>query len=90
MTHLMDNFGSSVLDSYHCKQLTSAACVPGRWPKHHEAYRKTKGAMGLQMAEELATGFGIRSSATQDFVDVFTGGFAFRLYLHSTRCVTDK
>lgn len=41
--------------------------------------------MGLQLAEELASGFGIKSSATEDFLDVFTAGFAFRLFLHSTR-----
>ena len=41
--------------------------------------------MSLQLADELASGFGIRSSATEDFVDVFTGGFAFRLFIHSTR-----
>ncbi|KAK9799804.1 hypothetical protein WJX73_000582 [Symbiochloris irregularis] len=57
----------------------------GRWPKHPEAYHKTKAALGLQIADELASGFGLRSSATEDFVDVFAGGFAFRFSLHSAR-----
>lgn len=57
----------------------------GRWPKHAEAYRRTKAALGLQLAEELAGSFGTCCAASQDFVDAFAGGFAFRLHLHSTR-----
>ena len=50
-----------------------------------EAFRKTKAALGVQLAEELFTGFGLRVQASEECVDVFVDGFAIRLYLHSQR-----
>jgi hypothetical protein len=44
-----------------------------------------KAALGVQLAEELFTGFGLRGQASQDCIDVFIDGFAIRLYLHSQR-----
>ena len=41
--------------------------------------------MGCQLADELASGFGMRASASQHCVDVFAEGYAFRLYLSSDR-----
>lgn len=41
--------------------------------------------MGCQLADELATGFGLRTSASQSCVDVFAEGYAFRLFLSSDR-----
>ncbi|CAL8472362.1 g11905 [Coccomyxa elongata] len=57
----------------------------GRWPDHPEAFLKAKAAMGCQLADELATGFGLRTSASQSCVDVFAEGYAFRLFLSSDR-----
>jgi len=51
-----------------------------------EAFRKMKAALGVQMAEELFTGFGLRGQASEECVDVFVDGFAIRLFLHSQRC----
>lgn len=45
-----------------------------------------KAALGVQMAEELFTGFGLRGQASEECVDVFVDGFAIRLFLHSQRC----
>ena len=41
--------------------------------------------MGCQLADELATGFGLRTSASQPCVDVFAEGYAFRLFLFTDR-----
>ena len=46
--------------------------------------------MGCQLAEELASGFGLRALACEHCVDVLTDGFAFRLFLASDRCETPK
>ena len=44
-----------------------------------------KAALGVQLAEMLFTGFGLRADASEDYVDVFTDGFVIRLYLASDR-----
>lgn len=44
-----------------------------------------KAALGIQLAEELFTGFGLRAEASEDCIDVFTDGFVFRLFLYSDR-----
>ncbi len=41
--------------------------------------------MGCQLADELASGFGLRAAASQHCVDVFSDGYAFRLFLCSDR-----
>lgn len=57
----------------------------GRWPDHPEAFLKVKAAMGCQLADELASGFGLRAAASQHCVDVLSDGYAFRLFLCSDR-----
>ena len=42
--------------------------------------------MGCKLAEELASGFGLRATASEHCVDVLSDGFAFRLFLSSDRC----
>ena len=59
--------------------------VPGRWPADEAAFEKTKAALGCQLAEALGSGFGAWASAAEEFVDVLSDGFAFRLFLWSTR-----
>ena len=43
--------------------------------------------MGCQLADELASGFGLHASASEQCVDVLAEGFAFRIFLASERCV---
>ena len=59
----------------------------GRWPEATQAFKKMKAALGVQLAEELFTGFGIRADATEEYIDTFTDGFVFRLYLCSDRYI---
>ena len=65
--------------------LMSAAAPAGKWPDAPEAFRKTKAALGVQLADELFTGFGLRAEASEDCIDVFADGFVFRLFLSSDR-----
>ncbi|CAN7033479.1 unnamed protein product [Brassica rapa subsp. trilocularis] len=51
----------------------------GNWPMDDLAIEKTKTAFLIQIAENLQTIKGIRSTATEDNVDVFMRGYAFRL-----------
>lgn len=57
----------------------------GRWPAEEAAFRKVKAALGCQLAEALCSSFGMAASASEDCVDVLADGFAFRLFLWSTR-----
>ena len=73
----------------------SAAAPAGKWPDAPEAFRKTKAALGVQLADELFMGFGLRAEAAEDCIDVFADGFVFRLFLSSDRycprwCSTDN
>ena len=43
--------------------------------------------MGCQLADELASGFGLHASASEQCIDVLAEGFAFRIFLASERCV---
>lgn len=61
--------------------------IAGRWPDALAAFKKMKAALGVQLAEELFTGFGLRASASEECVDIFTDGFAFRIFLFSERWV---
>ncbi|KAK9853898.1 hypothetical protein WJX84_008605, partial [Apatococcus fuscideae] len=56
-----------------------------KWPDDPEAYRITKAAMGVQLAEALQSSYGLHTRASRDCIDVFADGFAFRLLLHSSR-----
>ena len=42
-----------------------------------------KAALGVQLAEELFSAFGLRAEASEECVDVFLDGYAFRLFLFS-------
>lgn len=44
-----------------------------------------KAALGVQIAEELFTSFGLRADAAEEYVNVFIDGFAIRLFLTSDR-----
>lgn len=57
----------------------------GRWPDAPQAFLKMKAALGVQLAEELFTGFGIRVDASEEYLDAFADGFVFRLFLCSER-----
>ncbi|KAK6150894.1 hypothetical protein DH2020_015826 [Rehmannia glutinosa] len=51
----------------------------GNWPLDELAMEKTKSAFLLKIAESLHTKRGITCTATEDDVDVFMSGYAFRL-----------
>ncbi|KAK9814240.1 hypothetical protein WJX72_002757 [[Myrmecia] bisecta] len=57
----------------------------GKWPAENGAYKKTKAALGVQLAEALATQFGLTARASEAFVDILTDGFAIRLLLFTER-----
>lgn len=44
--------------------------------------------MGCQLADELASGFGLHANASEHCIDVLADGFAFRIFLASERYVT--
>ncbi|KAL6551884.1 hypothetical protein OROGR_008038 [Orobanche gracilis] len=51
----------------------------GNWPMDELAMEKTRSAFLLKIAESLQTKRGITCTATEDDVDVFMSGYAFRL-----------
>ncbi|KAL1551276.1 nucleolar protein 6-like [Salvia divinorum] len=51
----------------------------GNWPMDELAMEKTKTAFLLRIAESLHSKFGITCTATEDDVDIFVSGYAFRL-----------
>jgi U3 small nucleolar RNA-associated protein 22 len=57
----------------------------GKWPDDPDAFAKMKAAVGVQIAESLQSGFGMEAAAAEDYMDVYTDGFAFRLRLHTER-----
>ncbi|KAF5838727.1 Nrap protein [Dunaliella salina] len=57
----------------------------GRWPSNPQAFKKMKAALGLQLAEALEKSYGLITQTSEDAVDVFVDGFAFRLTLYSGR-----
>lgn len=64
--------------------------VAGRWPAEEAAFWKVKAALGCQLAEALGSSFGVSASASEACVDVLADGFAFRLFLWSTRCLLSQ
>ena len=58
----------------------------GKWADDPEAFRKMRGALGVQLAQALESSFGLDAEASEDYVDVLTDGFAIRLFLFSNRC----
>ena len=59
----------------------------GKWPSSAAALRKVKAALGVQLALALETAHGLTCRASEEFVDVLSDGFAFRLRLHCSRYV---
>ena len=59
----------------------------GKWPDNPRAYVKAKAAMGCQLADELASGFGLHAHPSEHCIDVLADGFAFRIFLASERYV---
>ncbi|KAI8473415.1 MAG: Nrap protein [Monoraphidium minutum] len=57
----------------------------GRWPDDPGAYAKMKAAVGCQLAGGLAGAAGFAASPSEEAVDVFVDGFAFRLLLYTDR-----
>ena len=60
----------------------------GKWPDHPHAYAKAKAAMGCQLADELASGFGLHARASEHCINALADGFAFRIFLASERYTT--
>ena len=60
--------------------------MTGKWPDDPEAFLKAKAALGCQLAQELASGFGLHARPSEHCVDVLAHSFAFRLFLSSERC----
>lgn len=59
----------------------------GKWPDGPAAFAKMKAAVGVELAQTLQSGFGIEASASEDYLDILSNGFAFRLILHTERDV---
>lgn len=51
----------------------------GRWPSDKAAFEKTRAAFAIAIAKELGSAFGTHCSASEEAVDVFFEGFAFRM-----------
>ncbi|KOC59379.1 Nucleolar protein 6, partial [Habropoda laboriosa] len=51
----------------------------GKWPDELEAFRKTKAAFHLQIAECLRKQCKIKAHANDSYIDVYKDGFTFRL-----------
>lgn len=64
---------------------SNSNCRAGKWPDNVEAFKKMKAAIGIQIGEELFTNVGLRADASEECLDVFADGFAFRLYIFSER-----
>jgi U3 small nucleolar RNA-associated protein 22 len=57
----------------------------GKWPDDPTAYLKTKAAIGVQLAKALHSKHGLYAQAAEDYIDVLSDGFAFRLLLITER-----
>ncbi|KAG8659917.1 nucleolar protein 6 isoform X2 [Manihot esculenta] len=53
----------------------------GNWPMDEVAIEKTKSAFLLKIGESLQNSWGMTCTVTEDDVDVFLSGFAFRLII---------
>lgn len=59
----------------------------GNWPLDDIALEKTKAAFLLKIGESLQKNWGMECSATEDNVDIFMSGFAFRLKILHERAL---
>ncbi|XP_009347539.2 nucleolar protein 6 isoform X1 [Pyrus x bretschneideri] len=60
----------------------------GNWPMDDLAIEKTKSAFLLKIGESLQNNWGMTCTATEDDVDVFVSGYAFRLKIWHERGLT--
>ncbi|CAB4287669.1 unnamed protein product [Prunus armeniaca] len=60
----------------------------GNWPMDDVAIEKTKSAFLLKIGESLHNNWGMTCTATEDDVDVFVSGYAFRLKIWHERGLT--
>ncbi|KAL6222410.1 hypothetical protein ACLB2K_005802 [Fragaria x ananassa] len=60
----------------------------GNWPMDDVAVEKTKSAFLLKIGESLQNSWGMTCTATEDDVDVFVSGYAFRLKIWHERGLT--
>ncbi|VVA09728.1 PREDICTED: nucleolar [Prunus dulcis] len=60
----------------------------GNWPMDDVAIEKTKSAFLLKIGESLQNNWGMTCTATEDDVDVFVSGYAFRLKIWHERGLT--
>ncbi|KAK9948609.1 hypothetical protein M0R45_004177 [Rubus argutus] len=60
----------------------------GNWPMDDVAIEKTKSAFLLKIGESLQNSWGMTCTATEDDVDVFVSGYAFRLKIWHERGLT--
>ncbi|KZC04307.1 Nucleolar protein 6 [Dufourea novaeangliae] len=58
-----------------CLQLSTS----GKWPDDLEAFRKTKGAFHIQIAECLRKQYGLVVNANYSYIDVYKEGYVFRV-----------
>ncbi|PRW05744.1 nucleolar 6, partial [Chlorella sorokiniana] len=91
LPHLLAGAPRDALASEHvarCLEPVELLCQlegSGKWPDELEPYQKMKAALGCQLAQQLHTALGLDAYATEDYVDVLTDGFAFRLLLATER-----
>jgi U3 small nucleolar RNA-associated protein 22 len=84
-TDLTDETSSSIPRCLPAVELLCQLEGSGKWPDGPAAFAKMKAAVGVQLAQTLHSGFGIEAAAAEDYVDILTDGFAFRLILHTER-----
>ncbi|KAL4426966.1 hypothetical protein ABPG77_009527 [Micractinium sp. CCAP 211/92] len=91
LPHLLAGAPRDTLASDHvarCLQPVELLCQlegSGKWPDHPEAFQKMKAAVGCQLAQLMHQTLGMDAQASEDYVDVLTDGFAFRLLLATER-----
>jgi U3 small nucleolar RNA-associated protein 22 len=82
---LTDESSSSIPRCLPAVELLCQLEGSGKWPDGPAAFDKMKAAVGVQLAQTLYSSFGIEAAAAEDFVDILSDGFAFRLILHTER-----
>ncbi|XP_034171311.2 nucleolar protein 6 Mat89Ba [Osmia lignaria lignaria] len=72
--------GITALPKYVCPlEVSLQLSTSGKWPDELEAFRKTKAAFHIQIAECLRKQYNLVTNANLSHVDVYKDGFAFRL-----------
>ncbi|EFN61369.1 Nucleolar protein 6 [Camponotus floridanus] len=63
----------------HALDVTLQLSISGKWPEELEAFRKTKAAFHIQIAECLRKQYQLKAQANPSYIDVYQDGFVFRL-----------